>query len=258
MQYWHWLLLASLTFAFAERLRPARRGQPLLRRELAVDLLYLALHGHFWWFLFGTWIQGTADRANELLSLPTGAAWLGGLHWILQFLVYAVVADFLQWCVHNLLHRVPFLWRFHQIHHSAQAMDWAVNFRFHWIETIVYRSLLYVPLAFLGGEPSALFAAAVFGTFWGHFNHSNLDLSIGPLAYVFNSPKMHLWHHDASTEGGPAKNFGIVFSAWDWIFGTAYWPRDREPSRIGFEGDEAVPRNWFGQLAWPLMRRTPK
>jgi sterol desaturase/sphingolipid hydroxylase (fatty acid hydroxylase superfamily) len=157
--------------------------------------------------------------------------------------------------VHNLLHRVPLLWKFHKVHHSIHQMDWAGAFHFHWVEVVVYKSLLYLPLAVLGGSAEAIFAAAVFSTFWGHFNHANLDVGIGPLSYVFNSPRMHLWHHDSSTEGGAAKNFGIVFALWDFLFGTAYWPRERAPERIGYAGDEEMPRDLPRQLVFPALKR---
>jgi sterol desaturase/sphingolipid hydroxylase (fatty acid hydroxylase superfamily) len=94
----------------------------------------------------------------------------------------------------------------------------------------------------------------VIGTVWGNLNHSNLDWDAGPLSRVFNSPRMHLWHHDASDEGGVAKNFGVILSAWDFLFGTAWWPRDRNPERLGYPGDREMPRGLVGQLAWPLAR----
>jgi sterol desaturase/sphingolipid hydroxylase (fatty acid hydroxylase superfamily) len=177
---------------------------------------------------------------------------LFGWSFAAQFAVYLVASDFLQWCVHNLLHRVPLLWQFHKVHHSIHDMDWAGNFRFHWVELVVYRSLLYVPLLFLGGDPEPLFAVAVFATAWGHFNHSNIDIGIGALGFVFNSPRMHLWHHDASDEGGIAKNFGVVFSLWDWLFRTAYWPSDRAPQRLGFPADGEMPNDLARQALFPL------
>jgi sterol desaturase/sphingolipid hydroxylase (fatty acid hydroxylase superfamily) len=65
---------------------------------------------------------------------------------------------------------------------------------------------------------------------------------------------MHLWHHDQSSEGGVAKNFGIVFSAWDFLFGTAYWPRQRSPERLGYPGMEEMPETFGGEVLWPLSR----
>jgi sterol desaturase/sphingolipid hydroxylase (fatty acid hydroxylase superfamily) len=256
--YWHWLAGISLFFALAERLRPARPAQPLLRGQWANDLFYLAFNGHFYALLAGGIAGALALRTRAALSpwLPFAGPGEGLAAWPAwaQFAVYLLASDFLQWGVHNLLHRVPFLWQFHKVHHSIHTMDWAGNFRFHWIELVVYRALLYVPLSLLGGDGGPLFAVAVFATFWGHLNHANLDVDLGRLGYLFNSPRMHLWHHDASDEGGVAKNFGIVLSLWDWLFGTAWWPRERTPGRIGYPGDAELPPDLPRQMLFPLTR----
>jgi len=257
VSYLQWLLAISFAFFLLERLRPARAAQPALRGQLGNDLGYLLFNGHFYAVLTGSLAGAVAATSRDLLasvSLLPETGWLNERSFALQFAVYLLVSDFLQWNVHRLLHGVPWLWQFHKVHHSVQAMDWAANFRFHWGELVVYRGLLYVPLLWLGGSPEPLFAVAVFATAWGHFNHANLDLGLGPLARVFNSPRMHLWHHDASDEGGVAKNFGIVLSLWDFLFGTAYWPRGRPPERIGYPGDEEMPRLWPSQALFPLVR----
>ncbi len=256
MSYLAWLITISLTFVVLERLRPARRAQLALRPELTSDLAHLAFNGHVYAVLtaplsaaIAAAVVRVAARLGWRLEHDVLASW----PFALQAVAYLVVSDFGQWCVHNLLHRVPWLWTFHKVHHSARAMDWAVNFRFHWMELVIYRSLLYVPSAWLGGDPGPLLAAAVFGTFWGHLNHANVNVDLGALGYLMNSPRMHLWHHDASEEGGRhGKNFGIVLSVWDWLFGTAYWPRDRVPDRLGYDGDTEMPRVWPRQLVFPL------
>jgi sterol desaturase/sphingolipid hydroxylase (fatty acid hydroxylase superfamily) len=257
--YWHWLLGASLLFVVLERLLPARPAQPFLRRQLANDLFYIVFNGHLYALLVGGLTAALAVSTREflgpLLPLSEAGGALAGMPFMLQFALYLLVSDFLQWCVHNLLHRVPLLWQFHKVHHSVHSMDWVASFRFHWMEIVVYRSLLYVPLVLLGGDLTPLFAVAVFSTVWGHFNHANVNLGLGPLGYVFNSPRMHLWHHDDSDEGGVAKNFGIVLSLWDWVFGTAYWPRTRAPQRIGYPHDEEMPPDIVRQLLFPLTRR---
>lgn len=258
MIYWHWLVGISLFFVIAERLRPARRDQGALRPQLLNDLFYLAFNGHFYAVSTGGLSAALALTVRDALSpwLPfaqEGTA-LGSWPFAAQIVVFLVVTDFLQWCVHNLLHRVPWLWQFHKVHHSIHDMDWAGNFRFHWFEVVVYGTFLYLPTSLLGGDGTALFCVAVFATFWGHLNHSNLKIELGPLGYVFNSPRMHLWHHDSSDEGGVAKNFGIVLSIWDWLFRTAYWPRERSPERIGYPGDEELPGDVPRQLIFPAWR----
>lgn len=256
MNYLIWLLCISASFAAIEFLKPARKAQPHLRPQLLNDLFYLVFNGHFWAVLTGGLIGAIAARTNlalESASLLPSSTLLAGKSLFIQFLVYFLVSDFIQWSVHNLLHRVPFLWSIHKVHHSIHQMDWAGNFRFHWMELVVYKSLLYIPLLLLGGDMQPLFAAAVFGTAWGHFNHANLDIGIGPLGYLFNSPRMHLWHHDSSTEGGISKNYGIVLSCWDYIFRTAYWPKDREPARLGYPGDEDMPAGLPKQMLFPAF-----
>lgn len=257
MNYLYWLLSISLCFAIIERLRPARREQPLVRHQLANDLWYLVFNGHLWAVVTGGIVGAAALKMRELVSsipLLPEQGWLDSKPFAVQFAVYLAASDFLQWCVHNLLHRIPFLWQFHKVHHSVKTMDWAANFRFHWMELVVYRSLLYLPLLFLGGSGEPLFAVAVFATAWGHFNHANIDVDIGLLSRVFNSPRMHMWHHDSSDEGGVGKNFGIVLSLWDWLFGTAFWPRERAPGEIGYPGDREMPRDVPRQMLFPLLR----
>ncbi len=256
--YTTWLLVVSLFWVIAERLRPERRAQPVLRPQFGNDLFYLAVNGVRYGALLAWlgWLPKLADEAPSRLSFLPAQGWLDGRQFIVQVLVFLLLSDFLQWCIHNLLHRVPFLWQFHKVHHSIHRMDWIGSFRFHWMEHVVYGSLSYIPVVvLLGGDGPPLLCAAVFGIFWGHFNHANIRLDLGRAGYVFNSARMHLWHHDASDEGGTAKNFGIVFSCWDWIFGTAYWPRDREPERIGYPGDEEMPRDVLRQELFPLFKR---
>ncbi len=249
----------SLFFLLAERLLPVRKGQPLFRRQLPNDLFYLLFNGHFYAVLAGSIVGGAAGWTDGFLSsiglLPQPRP-LDNAGVVVQFVVFLVVSDFLQWCVHALLlHRVGFLWQFHKLHHSVKEMDWAANFRFHWMEHVVYRALLYVPLyCWLGGSGTVLMCVYVFATLWGHLNHSNVDIGLGPLAYVMNSPRMHMWHHDKSDEGGVFKNFGIVFSMWDFLFGTAYWPRQRAPEEIGYPGEAEMPGDLPRQLLFPAWR----
>jgi sterol desaturase/sphingolipid hydroxylase (fatty acid hydroxylase superfamily) len=154
--------------------------------------------------------------------------------------------------VHNILHRVPALWAFHKVHHSIETMDWMGNMRYHWVEVVVYNSLLFIPLSFLGFQPQLFFWIGLIEIVIGHFNHSNVKLNIKWLGYFLNSPRMHIWHHAADDPQAINKNFGIVLSVWDWIFRTAYFPKDRVPQRLGFEGIESYPRGFLRQATFPL------
>ncbi|MDP2311285.1 MAG: sterol desaturase family protein [Pseudomonadota bacterium] len=258
------LLVVSLAVASLEAAFPWRKEQRQLRPGLLGDLAHLVFNGHFLGaILFGlatTWLLPSLDRLlgqAGLTELVYRNAAVGWPLWV-QVIVALVAIDFVQWGIHNLLHRVSWLWTFHQCHHSIVdgEMDWIVSFRFQWAEVVVYRALLYLPLAFLGFDPFAVFVHAVFGTLIGHLNHANLDWDYGPLRYVLNSPRMHIWHHDYEGDGRTTVNFGIIFSTWDWLFGTAKMP-GHPPARLGFRGVETFPSDFLGQMAWPLQRLAP-
>jgi len=193
---------------------------------------------------------GVDVRALEQVQLLTQAPL-----WI-QFLVFLVLKDFCEWCVHNLLHRVPWLWEFHKLHHSIVELDWIGNMRFHWMEIVVYKSLTFLPMVVLGVDGRVILWVAIVGTLIGHLNHSNLRIDWGPLRYVINSPRFHVWHHDVVLHGKAGQNYSILFSLWDWIFGTAYLPdAEEQPQRLGFARMEEFPRGLVGRLAYPFWKK---
>ena len=259
------LVVISACVALAEALAPMRPGQRRWRRWLWSDLVHLVFNGHFLGVIVFTvatvWVLPHLDPILSDLqvrdALYRSAA--AELPVWAQIIAALFVIDFIHWCVHNLLHRVPMLWEFHKTHHSVgdDEMDFIVSFRFQWVEVVLYKTLQYFPLAFFGFGYEAVMTHAVFGTLIGHLNHSNIDVDYGPLRFVFNSPRMHIWHHDYEADGKSTVNFGVVFSCWDWIFGTAKLP-DHPPKRIGFRGMDDHPRDFFGQVVWPLHRHLPE
>ena len=258
------LALMSGFVMLLERLFPWRPEQKQIRPKLWSDLIHLVFNGHFLGLLLAglasTWVLPHVDRWLAAEGLTDTVYLNAAVDWPLwaQILVALFVVDFIQWCVHNMLHRVPLFWEFHKAHHSVKdgEMDWIVSFRFSWLEVIVYKSVLYLPLVFFGFRWEALMFHAIFGTFIGHLNHSNLDLGHGWWRYILNSPRMHIWHHDYEGDSKTTVNFGIIFSCWDWIFGTAKMPKD-PPPHIGFAGVETFPDNFFSQEIWPLQKYFP-
>jgi len=257
-EFGFWLAIASFAMLTAEKIRPWR-AQRALRPELAQDVFWLIFNGYFLGALLGPLFRIIDRGLNApfiaLLGIsPADVQILKGVPLWAQVIIVLVVGDFVEWLVHNLLHRVPALWRIHRLHHSIHIMDWIGNFRFHWSEVILYKTVKYLPLAVLGARPEAILIPAVIALFIGYLNHSNLNISWGPLRYVLNSPRMHIWHHDKQIRGRAGVNFAVVFSAWDWLFGTAHMPREaRQPERLGFPGDERLPVNLFRRFFLPFL-----
>ncbi len=258
--YVFWLFVVSLLCWGLERARPWRPLQRALRAEIGQDFFWLVWNGHF----AGVLLSYVAASLLGLVDRSVGGGWIAALErvqllgsrplWV-QFLAFLVAKDFVEWCIHNLLHRVGWLWEFHKLHHSIRELDWIGNMRFHWMEIVVYKGLSYLPLVLLGVDHRVVFAIAIVSTLVGHLNHANLDLGWGPLGYVLNSPRFHVWHHDVILRGRAGQNFAIVFTVWDWLFGTAHLPAG-QPARLGFEGIEAFPRSLPARFVYPFWKRT--
>ena len=175
-------------------------------------------------------------------------------HWV-QLCVLFIVRDFVQWNVHRLLHASPRLWEFHKVHHSVEQMGFAAHLRYHWMETIVYRSLEYIPLALIGFGLTDFFIVHIFTLSIGHFNHSNINVPLGPFKYVFNNPQMHIWHHVKDLPNARGVNFGLTLSVWDYLFGTSYIPESGRDAKLGFDNVEQYPSTFTQQMIEPFKKR---
>ncbi|NQT94137.1 MAG: sterol desaturase family protein, partial [Lentisphaerae bacterium] len=247
VDYTFWLAVVSAGCLVAERIAPWRRGQRFLRPGLAQDGFWLVFNGCIVTIAFGGVLRFTETALGVGFSrvfgvMPGNLRAIAGFSLPVQVIVVLVVSDLVEWLVHNALHRWRPLWGIHRLHHSIRIMDWIGNFRFHWGEIIVYKTVKYLPLAVLGARWESILVSAVIATLIGNLNHSNLNISWGPFRYVLNSPRMHIWHHDKNPASRAGVNFGVVFSLWDWIFGTAYMPREaKQPAELGFRGMEKSP-----------------
>ena len=86
---------------------------------------------------------------------------------------------------------------------------------------------------------------------------ANISWDYGPLKYVFNNPKMHIWHHakDLPKHVRYGVNFGLSLSIWDYLFKTDYIPRNGKDIELGFEGDENFPKDFISQELYPLKTK---
>jgi sterol desaturase/sphingolipid hydroxylase (fatty acid hydroxylase superfamily) len=257
--YFFWLLVVSAFCWLLERIMPWRPQQKAWRDQIGQDFFWLVFNGHY----AGVLLAAVSNWAIHSLSHLWGQRIPSVAHirllddspmWV-QFLTFLFVKDFLEWCIHNLLHRVPRLWEFHKLHHSITELDWIGNMRFHWMEIVLYRGLTYLPLFLLGVDGRVILWIAVFSTLIGHLNHSNLELDWGIFRWILNSPRLHVWHHDVVNHKRSGQNFGIIFSLWDFLFGTAYFPKCQQPEHLGFEGMEQFPKGLLQRLAYPFWKR---
>jgi lathosterol oxidase len=168
----------------------------------------------------------------------------------LQWLEIVLLADLTQYWVHRAFHAVPWLWRFHAIHHSSRALDWLAGSRLHVVDVVATRGLVIVPVFLLGFAKPALYAYLVFVSFHAVFIHANVGFCFGWLDRVIATPRAHHWHHAVSPID---KNFAVHLPVLDLLFGTLHLPRGEWPAAYGIEG-HPVPEGWGAQLVHPFRR----
>lgn len=190
--YFYWLLMVSAFFFILEWLRPWRKNQPVFRKDFWLDFFYM----FFNFFLFSLIIYNAASDV-VVHVFNNGIKWLSGFDlqasnplrtapmWAV-LLTGFIVRDFIQWWVHRLLHRVEWLWNFHKVHHSVEEMGFAAHLRYHWMETLVYRTIEYIPLALLGIGLYDFFIIHILALTIGHYNHSNFHVSGYVTAGIFS------------------------------------------------------------------------
>ena len=263
----YFLPWAVIPLLLWELVRPWRKRQRHLRKEISLDVFYTLFHKPLFYALIGAAICGVTGYVfREGLSRFFGvenivAIRLNALPLWTRYLILLLAVDFWHYWIHRLLHRFDFLWEFHKVHHSAKELDVFNAIRQHFVELLVYRFLAYVPLGLVGFAVSDTFFVSLFIGIFSFFTHSNVRVPLGPLKYIFNNPQLHVWHHTVEVHDRGNVNFADALSMWDFIFGTGYSPAERADLKLGFDGIEEYPTSFFGQLVAPFKqfyRRSPK
>jgi lathosterol oxidase len=250
-----WFLLNligySAVFIPLERLFARRPEQAIFRPGWRTDLMYF-------------FVSSLLVQVTTLLTLkpamvffqwathPDVRAWVAGQSIVLQFAAILLLTDLTQYWIHRLFHRVPLLWRFHAIHHSAETMDWLAGSRLHLVDVAVTRGLSYIPVYILGFAEGPVFAYVAVVSIQATFIHANVRFEFGPLRWLLATPQFHHWHHGAEREAID-KNFAIHLPLLDWLFGTLHLPRGRWPAAYGLASSRPLPPGYFGQLVDPFL-----
>ena len=238
-------------FVPLEALFPLVRRQFWQRPGVVADVI------HFF-------ISGVIRKLLVLFVLVVLVYWLGFLVWPplqktmtalpgwLQFVIANVVFDVGAYWGHRWAHTVPFLWRFHAVHHSSEHLDWAAASRLHPLDQAFIRVCGVLPVYLLGFTKETFGALIAFEGLLAIFIHANVRWRFGWLEWLVATPAFHHWHHANENPETSNKNFSGLLPWVDWLFGTMYLPK-RFPAKYGI--NESMPAHYTGQLAAPFRRR---
>lgn len=242
------LVLLVAVFVPLERAFPARKGQRVLRRELALDTT----------FFFGQYLVWNAVAFSLLASAQTFLAAaqpaalqarVASLPMAVQIALAVVLGDFLVYWFHRACHAWEPLWHFHAVHHSSEQLDFLAAHREHPLDGIGTQLAANLPAFALGLDVRPLAAIVALRGMWAIFVHSNVRLPLGPLRWILGAPELHHWHH-ARVER-TQHNFANLAPWLDVIFGTHHLPEGEETYALGM--DRPWPRGYVAQLVHPFV-----
>ncbi len=224
------------------------RPQRVFRTGLLTDLTHLLVNGFF-------------VAAGSIVLVVVAAIpflWLrridveGMLPASASVLLAVAVVFVGQYWAHRLTHEVPFLWRFHAVHHSIEEMDWVAAGRLHPLDQAFTHAVTLFPLVVLGYSGGTFAGVAVGVTLLAIFQHANVRLRFPVLRWIVPTPEWHHWHH-ALDGDALDKNFGLPVV--DKLFGTAFLPKGRRPAAFGTT--TPVPQDdYLAQMAFPFASAT--
>ena len=246
-------LLALLTVIILEHVGPRERYSlrdrlPGVMMDATGTFLSFALVSPLSW----AWAKlGLAPLI--MIPLWQWLAPLGSLGYAFQIILFVVLADLLTYWRHRAEH--AWFWPIHVVHHAPRELH-AANDIGHPLQILINFTFVSVPLSLIQFDgPEAPFAVGAIVGIANMYIHSPVEWHFGPLRKLIVDNRFHRIHHSLE-ERHFDKNFGICFSFWDYLFGTAYEPGEEWPA-VGVDGVPA-PRNVAQYLCLPLTvgRRT--
>jgi len=245
------VIFTGLLFIPLERIFPRKADQEVFRPEWREDLFYYLISSLMVQIL--TFL--TFFPAKTILTFAPMAgvrAWVAALPFAVQFLAIMFLTDLVQYWVHRAFHRIPWLWKFHAVHHSAKTMDWMAGARMHFLEIFALRSLTVIPMYVLGFTDAAMHSYIFLVYAYSTFVHANLGWRLPLFEKILVSPRFHHWHHGIEPAAVDV-NFAVHFPILDRLFGTYYLPKDAWPTGYGISG-HPVPPGYFPQFKYPFSQ----
>lgn len=232
-----------------ERLLPLHPRQPTLRAGWLTDILHVFVSGAM--IRFGTTMLTIGAAVMAFSLVPASVRDLvRSQPDFLEFIELLILSDLCFYTAHRIYHAVPFLWRFHAVHHSSERLDWLATYRVHPVDQILNSTMIALPAIIFGFSPVAVAIYHLIYRVHSPLLHSNVKINLGPLRHIIATPQYHHWHHADQPEAYD-RNFAGQLSIIDRLFGTYNAAGDNTvPSRYGVSDE--IPKGYLGQLLQPF------
>lgn len=246
------LLIYGPIFIIIEKIFPLKKTQNILREWWSLDMKYYFIN-HLLWGIVLILINHFIQNYLWFLIWSDLQLSLSSLYIILQVILIFLITDFVQYWIHRSYHEIPFLWKIHAVHHSAEKMDWLAGSRMHILEMIITRSVLLITVVLLGFSESAINIYIIIVSFWATFIHLNMNIKIPYLDKIFVWPRFHHWHHSKSKEA-INKNYAWQLAFYDFLFKTALY-KDEYPESYWIVYPKNYPQTLIEQTVFPFKKK---
>jgi len=215
-----WLFLSLLVLlGIAERLWPRHTADPLRATRWRINLglgtiNVLCLRLLLPWLAVDAALWAQANHVGLLPRLHLGP--------LIGAVISFALLDLTIYIQHRLMHRIPWLWRLHRMHHTDLALDVTSGVRFHPLEILFSMGVKIGVVVLLGATPAVVVAFEIVLSSFALFTHANLSFPVGLdrwIRWILVTPDMHRIHHSVLREEHDT-NFGFNVSWWDRLFGS--------------------------------------
>jgi sterol desaturase/sphingolipid hydroxylase (fatty acid hydroxylase superfamily) len=221
------LYVASACFLLLEWWLPAEPSQRPFRVGLAQDFVWMGIQTLARVFVIAAYV-GFLSRLYQTYTPWLTITAVAALPTPLKWTLWILAIDVLDWGHHWVKHKVPWFWHFHAVHHSQTELNLFTDMRYHSVEYLVSRTLVTFPLLVLQTNVGEVLYLSLIHQWYSRFVHASSRTNLGPLRYLLVTPQSHRVHHSIEVPHHD-KNFGVIFSIWDRLFGTQYRGYDEYP-----------------------------
>ena len=238
-----------------ERFVPLRTARHALARRLLVNLSVSALAIG----AAAALVQPTVTATLQYVSdRRFGLIYLVDLPALVQLVIGFVLMDLMFYYWHRANHKIPFLWRFHNVHHIDPDLDVSTAFRFHFGEVALSAGFRVFQIALIGVSPMTFAIYELVFQANTLFHHSNVRLPVWVerlLTKILVTPRMHGIHHSEVWRENNS-NYSVVFPWWDRLHRTLRLNVPQSRIVIGIPGYAAAADNRLGSaLLFPFLRQ---
>lgn len=249
-------LIALLSFLVIETVMLGRPATwPVLRFALGIQLSLLIFYYAIGSipFISGKWPEGWVPLPQLLIEQSALPEYLQPLAPVLLFIASVLAASFVGYWTHMARHRIPFLWRFHKVHHSLDQLCAIQNYS-HPIDTFGDRIGGMIMGLVLGFSFESLILFAALKAIYDNLIHSPSPINAGRLNWLFVDNRVHFLHHSRHEEDYDC-NFGSWFTIWDRLFGTWKAPPRNGLMQTGVAG--VLPPSTFKEFLTARLKLDP-